>query len=58
MEGYAKDVDPNKLPMKSGEGQVIENEVRAESAMDAAREAEDYVDDFADGGLATMFRKK
>jgi len=58
MEGYAKDVDPNKLPLKPGEGSVIENEVRAESAMDAAREAEDYVDDFAKGGLATMFRKK
>ena len=58
MEGYAKDVDPNKLPLKPGEGRVIENEVRAEQAMDAAREAEDYVDDFADGGLATMFRKK
>jgi len=58
MEGYAKDVDPNKIPLKSGEGSVIENEVRAEQAMDAAREAEDYVDDFADGGLATMFRKK
>lgn len=58
MEGYAKDVDPNKLPLKSGEGSVIENEVRAESAMDAAREAAEEIDDFADGGLATMFRKK
>lgn len=54
MEGYAKDIDPEKIPLKPGEGSVIENEVRAEAAMDAAREA----DDFADGGLATMFRKK
>lgn len=58
MEGYAKDVDPNKLPMKSGEGQVIENEVRAEQAMDIARDEADEIDNFAKGGLATMFRKK
>ena len=58
MEGYAKDVNPNELPMKSGEGQVIENEVRAEQAMDIARDEADEIDNFADGGLATMFRKK
>ena len=36
---------------------VIENEVRADQAADYARENYDGPEDFAKGGLATMFRR-
>ena len=58
MEAYATGKNEKDIPMKSGEGKVIENEVRADQAADYARENYDGPEDFAKGGLATMFRKK
>ena len=58
MEAYATGKSDKDIPIKSGEGRVIENEVRADQAADYARENYDGPEDFAKGGLATMFRKK
>ena len=58
MEAYATGKSEKDIPIKSGEGRVIENEVRADQAADYARENYDGPEDFAKGGLATMFRKK
>tara|TARA_B100000424_G_scaffold78985_1_gene59023 strand:- start:112 stop:744 length:633 start_codon:yes stop_codon:yes gene_type:complete len=58
MEAYATGKNEKDIPIKSGEGRVIENEVRADQAADYARENYDGPEDFAKGGLATMFRKK
>ena len=58
MEAYATGKSDKEIPIKSGEGRVIENEVRADQAADYARENYDGPEDFAKGGLATMFRKK
>jgi len=58
MEAYTTGKNEKDIPIKSGEGKVIENEVRADQAADYARENYDGPEDFAKGGLATMFRKK
>ena len=58
MEAYATGKNEKDIPIKSGEGRVMENEVRANQAADYARENYDGPEDFAKGGLATMFRKK
>ena len=58
MESYTTGKNEKDIPIKSGEGRVIENEVRADQAADYARENYDGPEDFAKGGLATMFRKK
>ena len=58
MEAYTTGKNEKDIPIKSGEGRVIENEVRADQAADYARENYDGPEDFAKGGLATMFRKK
>ena len=58
MEAYTTGKNEKDIPIKSGEGRVIENEVRADQAADYAKENYDGPEDFAKGGLATMFKKK
>ena len=51
MEEY---VTGKKTKLSRGEGRVIEAEIRAEQASDAAAEAAEAADDFASGGIARM----